>query len=112
MVLNGLVVVAVASEPSRPIVRVFTISPQGLATFQARVQGGDKSLKPAVDRLRREAATALKAGPFSVMDKPRTPSSGDKYDYLSLAPYSWRNLDKKDGLPYINRDGWASEQDG
>ena len=108
--LNSLAVAAVAGEPSGPLPRVYTISPQGLATTQARVRGSDKSLKPAVDRLRREADKALKAGPFSVMDKPRMPPSGDKHDYLSLAPYSWPNPETKDGLPYINRDGQVNPE--
>ncbi|KAF9262760.1 chondroitin AC/alginate lyase [Marasmius fiardii PR-910] len=28
-------------------------------------------------------------GPWSVMDKPVAPPSGDKHDYLSWSPYSW-----------------------
>lgn len=38
-----------------------------------RVQSGDSRLRPAYDRLVREADGALLVGPFSVMDKPRTP---------------------------------------
>lgn len=55
--------------------------------------------------LRREANQALAAGPFSVMDKPFTPPSGDKHDYLSVGPYWWPNPDTDDGLPYVRRDG-------
>jgi hypothetical protein len=110
MVLHGLALAAAASEPSRPLPRVFTISPQRLAETRTRVQGNDKSLKPAVDRLRRDATKALTAGPFSVMKKSLTPPSGDKHDYLSLAPYSWPNPDTKDGLPYINRDGQVNPE--
>jgi hypothetical protein len=53
----------------------------------------------------RDAEQALTAGPFSVMDKPRTPPSGDKHDFLSLAPYWWPDLSKPAGLPYVRRDG-------
>ena len=30
---------------------------------------------------------ALAVGPFSVMQKERVPPSGDKHDFLTLAPY-------------------------
>jgi hypothetical protein len=60
---------------------------------------------PALVRLRRDADKALKATTGSVMDKTRMPPSGDKHDYLSLAPYSWPDPAKPDGLPWINRDG-------
>jgi hypothetical protein len=39
------------------------------------------------------------------MDKKDTPPSGDKHDYMSLAPYWWPNPATKDGLPYIRHDG-------
>jgi hypothetical protein len=55
--------------------------------------------------LLREAERALTAGPFSVMDKRRVPPSGDKHDFLTLAPYWWPDPAKPDGLPYVRRDG-------
>ncbi|MGA7339943.1 MAG: alginate lyase family protein [Terracidiphilus sp.] len=61
---------------------------------------------PAVlEAVRSEADKAMNEGPFSVMDKTDTPPSGDKHDYMSLAPYWWPNPATKDGLPYIRRDG-------
>jgi len=65
---------------------------------------------PALGRLRVDADKALKAKPLSVMDKTRTPPSGDKHDYLSLAPYSWPDPAKSDGLPWINRDGQVNPE--
>ncbi len=41
----------------------------------------------------------------SVVDKNRFPPSGDKHDYLSLAPYWWPDHSKSDCLPWIRRDG-------
>jgi hypothetical protein len=55
--------------------------------------------------LLREAEKALSEGPFSVMDKQRTAPSGDKHDFVSLAPYWWPDPARPDGLPYIRRDG-------
>jgi len=51
------------------------------------------------------AEKALTAGPFSVMQKTRVPPSGDKHDFLTLAPYWWPDPTKPGGLPYIRRDG-------
>ncbi len=105
LLLSSLVMTAEAAETAPPLPRVFTLSPQRLAETKIRASTKDKSLQPAIDRLRKEADNALKAGPFSVVNKSRTPPSGDKHDYLSLAPYYWPNPDTKDGLPYVSKDG-------
>ena len=68
-------------------------------------QGARAADNPAVARLLRDADKALAAKPGSVMDKTLMPPGGDKHDYLSLAPYSWPDPAKPDGLPWINRDG-------
>jgi hypothetical protein len=85
--------------------RVFCLNPRELDRAKVRVAGGDKSLQPALEKLIVEADQALKAGPFSVMDKTLTASSGDKRDYMSFGPYWWPDPRKPDGLPYIRRDG-------
>lgn len=63
--------------------------------------------EPARDRaaLLKEAERSLTKGPFSVMQKSRVPPSGDKHDFLSMAPYWWPDPTKPGGLPYIRRDG-------
>ena len=48
---------------------------------------------------------ALRGEDETVMDKTQVPASGDKHDYLSLAPYWWPNPQTSDGLPYIRIDG-------
>jgi hypothetical protein len=61
---------------------------------------------PAVLKaVKAEADRALKAPPASVMDKHSTPPSGDKHDYMSLAPYWWPNPATPNHLPYIRKDG-------
>jgi len=91
--------------PAAPVPCVFSLDPHQLVLTKARLATNDAALLPALGRLRREADKALKAAPGSVMDKAKTPPSGDKHDYLSLAPYSWPDPAKPDGLPWINRDG-------
>ena len=85
--------------------RVCSLDAERLQKARARVVAKDAALQPAMERLRHEAESALKAGPFSVTYKERTPPGGDKHDYLSLAPYWWPDPRSKDGLPYIRRDG-------
>ena len=55
--------------------------------------------------LRADANRALALNRFSVVDKALAPPSGDRHDYLSQAPYFWRNPATADGLPYVRRDG-------
>lgn len=55
--------------------------------------------------LLRAAGEALNTRPLSVMDKQKSPPSGDKHDYFSVAPYWWPDPAKPNGLPYIRRDG-------
>ena len=60
---------------------------------------------PAVSTIRSDGDQALKVAPLSVTDKTAIPPSGDKHDYMSLAPYWWPDPKSPNGLPYIRRDG-------
>jgi len=51
------------------------------------------------------ANSYLTKEPSSVMEKKQIPSSGDKHDFLALSPYYWPDPTKRNGLPYIYRDG-------
>lgn len=53
----------------------------------------------------RGADKALKAGVFSVADKGKLLPGATKNDYISVGPYWWPDPSKKDGLPYIRKDG-------
>lgn len=53
----------------------------------------------------READKNLSATILTVMDKPLTPPSGNKHDYMSMGRYWWPDPTKADGLPYVRRDG-------
>jgi len=70
-----------------------------------QIKKGNENYILAYKNLITNAETALNEGVFSVMDKKRTPPSGDKHDYLSMGPYWWPDTTKADGLPYIRRDG-------
>jgi len=85
--------------------------PHVLADAKAKFLAGDALLKPALNRLMTEAQAALRSKPVSVMDKNRVPPSGDKHDYMSQAPYFWRDTNSPDGR-YIRRDGERNPESG
>ncbi|MFZ4455959.1 MAG: alginate lyase family protein [Bacteroidales bacterium] len=58
----------------------------------------------------KEANRQLSIVISSVMDKELTPPSGDKHDYWSMGRYWWPDPQKKDGLPYIRRDGLVNKE--
>jgi hypothetical protein len=85
--------------------RVFALDRCVVAEVKTKIVGSDHSFDAPLAQLRKEADRALTEGPWSVMDKPVVPPSGDKHDYLSLARYFWPDPTKPNGLPYISRDG-------
>jgi hypothetical protein len=63
---------------------------------------GDTVLTQLMDN----AQAAMKDSLYSVTFlKRRTAPSGNPHDYMSQAPYWWPDSTKKDGKPYIRRDG-------
>jgi len=76
-----------------------------LTESKTRIGNGDSTLRSAVARLERDASRWLTQKPFTVTHKELTPSSGDKRDYMSIAPYWWPNPATPNGLPYVRRDG-------
>ena len=85
--------------------RFFGASPGSLERAKARLAAGDKEVTAAVKRLVKDADKTLSEVPPSVMDKTKTPPSGNKHDYISLAPYFWPDPSKRNGLPYVRKDG-------
>src|SRR5690348_1130570 len=90
---------------------VIYADPHALAAAKSAYAAGDKPLKPAFDHLFADAAKALKARPTTVMDKNRVPPSGDKHDFISQAPYFWRDTNSPDG-EYIRHDGERNPESG
>lgn len=107
MLMLPCVRVASAATPSTNAAspRVFLLDARQLEQSKARLRAGDTNYAPALAELQRNAGALLQAKVPSVMDKPQTPPSGDKHDYMSQAPYFWPNPNTSNGLPYIRRDG-------
>ncbi|MBB5709840.1 alginate lyase family protein [Sphingomonas xinjiangensis] len=84
--------------------RTFLLEPGALARLKAAAASGP-AVWSANQALLRAAEAALKRPTYTVVDKTAVPPSGDRHDYLSLAPYWWPDPSKADGLPYVRRDG-------
>ena len=81
-----------------------------LLETKRRIAAGDTTLKPAYDALISAADSAMRRGPWTVMQKQKLPPSGDKHDFMSLAPYWWPDTTKPGGVPYVRRDGLVNPE--
>lgn len=97
-----------AAQKSKPA--VFALRAETLQKNRQKIAAGDADILPAYKALMKDAQKALNTQPVSVMEKKNVPPSGDKHDYMSLAPYHWPNPDKADGLPYIRKDGQTNPE--
>jgi len=97
-----------AGAPPKP--RVFSLDAKKLEKNKGRIGTGDKIATAAYKQLIKEADKGLSFGPVSVMEKKHLPPSGDKHDYMSLAPYHWPDPSRPDGLPYIRKDGQTNPE--
>ncbi|MDI5970697.1 alginate lyase family protein [Streptomyces sp. SL13] len=102
---------AAASPAAGPggVPRTVVLDGPRLALTRLMVRAGAPQLRGQVSSLKAQADSYLTQGPWSVMDKPQTPPSGDKHDYLSQAPYWWPSqpatASNPQGCPYVDRDG-------
>ncbi len=91
-----------AAETTRPY---YSARPGGLAKAKDQLGAGDETARKALKKLVADADKALAVVPPSVTAKTKVPPSGDKHDYMSLAPYFWPDPSKPDGQPYLRKDG-------
>lgn len=88
--------------------RVFVLNSKMLHDRRAKIfdaKAPDISFKTVIDKLDSDAKKALKTEVLSIVTKEAVPPSGDRHDYVSQAPYFWRNPQTADGFPYIRKDG-------
>lgn len=102
--LSSMLLAGASPQARRDSPRVFILDATALSNLRARIAAAELR-EPAVARLRADAEIAMKEPLLSVTEKQLLPPSGDKHDYMSLAPYWWPDPSKPNGLPYIRRDG-------
>jgi hypothetical protein len=76
-----------------------------LAEVKEKIEQTDPVYMPAYEMLKKKADKHLQIEFYSVIRKNHVSPTGDKHDYMSMAPYFWPNPGIPDGLPYITRDG-------
>lgn len=88
--------------------RVFVLNSKILSERKAKIfdlKSPDNSFNAAIEQVEKDAKKALKTEIRSIVTKEAVPPSGDKHDYVSQAPYFWKNPKTADGFPYIRKDG-------
>lgn len=100
MLLVGIFMGALFSQAENP--NTYLLDIQKLEKIK---QEKESVYQDAVIAIVKDARKELKRKPASVLQKEMMPPSGDKHDYMSMGPYWWPDPQKKDGLPYIRRDG-------
>jgi hypothetical protein len=85
--------------------RLFILDAENLVKAKEQLKSNNPTVVPAFNKLIRDADRSLTPGTLSVVQKELTPPSGDKHDYMSIAPYWWPNPNTPNGLPYVRRDG-------
>jgi len=75
-----------------------------------RIRQGNGPLITAKKNLLAAADKVLTEAAHSVVEKSKTPPSGDKHDYMSVGPYWWPDSTKANGLPYIRKDGQVNPE--
>ena len=78
---------------------------QHLEETKEKIGKNDETYMSAYKDLITRAEAHLNTKFYSVMQKKHVSPTGDKHDYMSMAPYTWPDPKKPDGLPYITRDG-------
>ena len=88
--------------------RTFTLRPGELEAIKVS-RDSDPAVAQAYRALLARADQALARKPGSVLDKRTIPLSGDRRDYVSLAPYWWPDPANPKG-PYVRRDGQVNPE--
>jgi len=88
----------------------FSLDLTALEKNKSLIANNDPVISEAYKSLVKDAAKAMRFEPVSVMEKGNLPPSGDKHDYMSLAPYFWPDPAKADGLPYLRKDGQTNPE--
>ncbi|MEO8406081.1 MAG: alginate lyase family protein [Chitinophagaceae bacterium] len=106
--LPTLMSFAIGNQPVKPV--VFALSVESLEKNKTKIASKDALVMDAYKILIKDADKSLQLAPGSVMEKTNMPPSGDKHDYMSLAPYFWPDPSKPNGMPYMRKDGQTNPE--
>ncbi|MDT0582210.1 MULTISPECIES: alginate lyase family protein [Alteromonadaceae] len=104
-------VVAQTQATEEPVIaRLVLLDEQDLlevkaAYIAAKNKNGRSIHTEAIKLILEQADKAMKTQYLSVTNNPEIPASKDNHDYFSVGPYWWPDKSKKNGLPWIRKDG-------
>lgn len=77
-----------------------TMDNDEMSRMRISYKNGDSEAGAYVESLRKQCDAEIASGLlYTVVNKAVLPPSGDKHDYMSMAPYWWPDETKPDGLP-------------
>jgi len=85
--------------------KIYSGDAEKIFSLRTAFLNGELKNDHAIKHLIKQADKLLDMVPLSVVEKEIAPPSGNKHDYMSLAPYWWPNPQTENGLPYIRKDG-------
>lgn len=93
------------SEDNTNQLDLIYLNQERLEKVKDLIKKQDPFFSEAYNQLIVEADKELDKIANPVTNKTQTPPSGDKHDYMSIAPYRWPNPETADGFPWIVKDG-------
>lgn len=85
--------------------RTFFANGKKIVMVRESLKKNEKTYKTIFASFIRSTDKLLSEKPRSVISKKQTPPSGDKHDYMSLAPYWWPDSSGDETAPYVRYDG-------
>jgi hypothetical protein len=79
------------------------------AALLLETKSNQKNFANDLAELIEQADKAINMQAVTVTQNETVALSGDPHDYFSVGPYWWPDPKKKDGLPWINRDGQVNQ---
>lgn len=88
-----------------------TMDNDEMSRMRTSYKNGDSEAGIYVESLLKQCNAEIASGTlYTVVNKAVLPPSGDKHDYMSMAPYWWPDETQPGGLPYKYRDGMINPE--
>ncbi len=111
VIITLVILLYVSQKSNAQKIHTYTLDAATLKHNKSKIANKDADIMPAYKKLISDAdKKALAFAPVTVLEKTNLPPSGNKHDYMSIAPYFWPDPSKPNGLPYIRKDGQTNPE--
>ncbi|MBK1438357.1 alginate lyase family protein [Parapedobacter sp. ISTM3] len=83
----------------------FSVDFNNLKENKRLLESNSSTMAEALEELKQVADASIKKPMRSVVEKIDIPGIEDKHNFVSMGPYWWPDPAKRNGLPYIRKDG-------